>query len=365
MKRRTVLLGGGAIALLAGGGVAYSFLTTGALGDYADAMASLRAPLGDAPDMNGIVRYATLAANGHNTQPWRFRISGQSIRITPDASRRTPAVDPDDHHLYVSLGCAAENLALAAAASGLGGDLQFDPAGAGTVVFNPAPGARQPSRLCDAIPKRQSTRAPFDGRAVPAPDITLLHEAAQVPGVSSVIFTERAQIGRVRDLILAGNTAQMANKAFLAELKSWMRFNPNAALEHGDGLFSASSGNPTLPGWLAGPMFDLAFTADAENRKYVEQLDTSAGVIVFVGAEASPASWFAVGRACQRFALQATALGLKCSFVNQPVEVASCRPELASLAGMPGRRPDILMRFGYGTELPMSPRRPVAAVIDA
>ncbi len=365
MKRRTLLLGGGAVALLAGGGVAYSFLTTGSASDYAEAMARLRAPLGDTPDMTGLVRYATLAANGHNTQPWRFRISGQSIRITPDFSRRTPAVDPDDHHLYVSLGCAAENIALAAAASGLGGDPQFDPAGDGAVIYNAAPGARQSSTLCDAIPKRQSTRTPFEGRAAPASDVALLQQAAHVPGVAAVIFTERAQITRVRDLIVAGNTAQMADKAFVAELKSWMRFNPNAALEHGDGLFSASSGNPTLPGWLAGPMFDLAFTADAENQKYVAQLDTSAGVAVFVGPEASPAGWFAVGRACQRFALQATALGLKCSFVNQPVEVGGFRPELASLVGLPGRRPDIVMRFGYGMELPMSPRRPVAAVIDA
>ena len=69
------------------------------------------------------------------------------------------------------------------------------------------------------------------------------------------------------------------------------------------------------------------------------------------------------GRACQRFALQATALGLKHAFVNQPVEVASLRPELAALVGMPGRRPDIVMRFGYGPVLPYSPRRPVEAVL--
>ena len=50
---------------------------------------------------------------------------------------------------------------------------------------------------------------------------------------------------------------------------------------------------------------------------------------------------------------------------NQPVEVAAFRPELASLAGLPGRRPDIVMRFGYGPLLPYSPRRPVSAVMTA
>ncbi len=58
--------------------------------------------------------------------------------------------------------------------------------------------------------------------------------------------------------------------------------------------------------------------------------------------------------------MQATALGLKRAFVNQPVEVAGLRPELA---GLPGRRPDILMRPGYGPALPFSARRPVQAVL--
>jgi hypothetical protein len=73
--------------------------------------------------------------------------------------------------------------------------------------------------------------------------------------------------------------------------------------------------------------------------------------------------WVLAGRACQRFALQATALGLKCAFINQSVEVASLRPDLATLVGLPGRRPDIVMRFGYGAALPFSARRPVQAVL--
>jgi hypothetical protein len=54
---------------------------------------------------------------------------------------------------------------------------------------------------------------------------------------------------------------------------------------------------------------------------------------------------------------------MKHAFLNQPVEVASLRPELARLVGLPGRRPDIVMRFGYGPALPYSLRRPVAAVL--
>jgi hypothetical protein len=57
-----------------------------------------------------LVRYATLAPSSHNTQCWRFKLEKNLISILPDFARRCPAVDPDDHHLFVSLGCATENL---------------------------------------------------------------------------------------------------------------------------------------------------------------------------------------------------------------------------------------------------------------
>ena len=107
MNRRGLILGGG--AAVAVGAVAASFLRMGSAGEYDKAGAAMRAALGTKPDLKELVRFATLAANGHNTQPWRFRIAEQSIRVMPDFSRRTPVVDPDDHHLYASLGCAAEN----------------------------------------------------------------------------------------------------------------------------------------------------------------------------------------------------------------------------------------------------------------
>ena len=90
----------------------------GSTDEYNASVAAMRAVLSEHPEIKDLIRYATLAASGHNTQPWRFRIGAGRIDILPDFSRRTPVVDPDDHHIFVSLGCAAENLALAAAARG-------------------------------------------------------------------------------------------------------------------------------------------------------------------------------------------------------------------------------------------------------
>jgi hypothetical protein len=76
-----------------------------------------------------LVRYATLAPSSHNTQCWKFGLQERAITILPDLSRRCPAVDPDDHHLFVSLGCAAENLAHAALAHGLAAEPRYDAGG--------------------------------------------------------------------------------------------------------------------------------------------------------------------------------------------------------------------------------------------
>jgi hypothetical protein len=103
-------------------------------------------------------------------------------------------------------------------------------------------------------------------------------------------------------------------------------------------------------------------TARGEIEKYLAQIRSSAGVAVFVSERNDRMHWVEAGRACQRFALQATALGLKCAFINQPVEVPDVRGQFAAYLGIGDRRPDLVMRFGYGPELPKSLRRPVGQV---
>lgn len=178
-----------------------------------------------------------------------------------------------------------------------------------------------------------------------------------------LLLTERRQREDILSCLVAGNGAQMEDTAFVEELKSWIRFSQGDSLSTRDGLFSKSSGNPVLPGWIGHLIFDQVFTKDDENRKYEAQLRSSAGVAVFVSDKNGPAYRVEAGRCCQRFALQAPAPHLRYAFINQPVEVPAVSGQLASYLGVEGRRPDLVMRFGYGPELPKSLRRPVEQVI--
>ena len=105
---------------------------------YDDAIQSTwaRQPAKADADFDYLVHYATLAANSHNTQPWLFRKTDERVTIEPDLNRSTPVVDPDSHHLFASLGCAAENLMLAASAAGRGAALAFDATGDGSIEID-------------------------------------------------------------------------------------------------------------------------------------------------------------------------------------------------------------------------------------
>ena len=322
--------------------------------------APLWAPLQASSRQRELVRAATLAANSHNTQPWLFTTTASAITIAPDVSRRCPAVDPDDHHLYASLGCAAENLVHAAAAVGLAATPAFADDSV-TIGLEPGPSVR--SALFDAITVRQSTRALFDGRPVSAEAMRLLDSAGREGGVELILLTDKARIAEVADYVVQGNTAQMRDTAFMEELKSWLRFSETDAVTTRDGLFARSSGNPAMPSWFARLVLPLVFTEGGENRKYRDHIESSAGIAVFVSDRNDKADWVAAGRACQRFALQVTALGLKYAFVNQPVEVAALRRQFAAYLGLGERRPDLVLRFGAGPDLPKSLRRPPEQVM--
>jgi Nitroreductase family len=362
MNRRNLLLGVNAMIVVAStkeAGAAPPVLRT-----YDEAVKFVWRPLDASGGLKEIVRAGTLAANSHNTQPWRFTVSDRAIAIGPDFARCCPAVDPDDHHLFASLGCAVENMVQAATALGFNADARLEAFDKERVLASLDHRTASANELADAITKRQCTRADYDGRAISAEDLNRISAAGTMDGVECLLVTERQRMDAILEYVIQGNTAQMRDPAFMAELVAWIRFNDTMAIEHLDGLSGRSSGNPSLPAWIARRLLPFVMTESGEAAKYAKQVKTSAGLAVFVANSNDKAGWISAGRAFQRFALQATALGIRQAFLNQPTEVASLRPQIASYLGIGNRRPNLIVCFGCGAALPSSLRRPIEAVID-
>jgi hypothetical protein len=313
-------------------------------------------------DDRELVRLATLAASSHNTQPWRFRIGDEAITILPDRSRRCSVVDPDDAHLYRSLGCAAENLVHAASLQGYAASVRYDAEVDGVEVALADDEGRAPTELAGALTTRQCTRTAYDGTPVSAEDLAALEQAGTGGSVWCLLLTDRAAIDAVSTFVELGDRAQLADAAFRRELLAWVRFNPAAALRTGDGLAGRVNRQPPLPTVLGRALAPVLIRATAQAQTDRERLRSSAGVAIFLADRDTRADWVAAGRAYERFSLQADLLDIRSAFCNQPVEVPELRRQLEGRLGITGHV-QLIVRFGRGARTPYSLRRPVDEVL--
>jgi hypothetical protein len=76
-------------------------------------------------DLIKVAEFAIKAPSGHNTQPWKFKLEDDAITIFPDYQRTLPIADPDNHELFISLGCELENLVIAASQFGYYTDIEM------------------------------------------------------------------------------------------------------------------------------------------------------------------------------------------------------------------------------------------------
>lgn len=333
--------------------------------DYEQQVATTARPLAKEAvmpkQMQELVRYATLAANGHNTQPWKFALRDNSIEIHPDASRRLPVVDPHDRELWISLGCALENLLVAARAMGYATQVIY-PDATDFIQVRLAADTPQNSPLFNAIPLRQSTRSLYDGQTVPTADLDRVQATSLEPGITLRFVTSPADMAMVAEYVAQGNLRQYADGAFVDELLAWLRFNKKEALSSLDGLYSRCSGNPEVPHWL-GRMFVSGTKPQQQADADMEKLRSSPGAVVVASDVDDKAAWVRTGQVYERLALQMTALEIKSAFLNQPIEVAELRSQFQSALGLDRAAPQVLVRYGYAAALPRSLRRPVAQVL--
>ena len=139
-----------------------------------------------------IIEAATRAPSGHNSQPWLFTINSEDhITLAPDFTRRLPAVDADNRELFISLGCAAENLRIAANHYGYATTTAVSAAGTITVRLDKQPGA-QLDPLFAQIARRQTNCALYDGRAIPQAQLDDILASAASDGVHLRVWDKNA-----------------------------------------------------------------------------------------------------------------------------------------------------------------------------
>ena len=336
-----------------------------------------------------LIQSGILAANAHNTQPWRFRATGDTIALFADYDRHLGSFDPFRREMHLSLGCALENLVHAARAQGLEAQVELAPgrltptpsagAAAPAAIVRLAPADKAATDLFRAIPLRHTHRGAYLPDR-PVPEQHLKEMQALVPEALPLrlfLFSgdDKAHLG---ELIVSATQAIISDPRMAADSARWFRFDWDAVQKHRDGITLDAVGLPPLIN-AAAKILPRPSDAQADRQWLDATRDVHVATAPLLGMIAvrdlyDRPTALSAGRLWQRLHLWLTARGLVAHPLNQPAEMVDRERELnasartaqalARLTGDPDWLPTFVFRAGYANRpARLSPRRAVEAVV--
>jgi nitroreductase len=324
------------------------------------------------PDFTSAVELARLAPSIHNTQPWHFRVEGDTLVLSRDPQRRLASVDPTGRQQVISCGAALHLAAVDLRMQGFDAHVE-EPARPrrdnDLAVLRPVAGHVVSTRDVTewrAARARHTQRERFADRAVEPAIVAQLRAAAEAQGAWVRVVGDE-DLPSLAVLLSRADEFERDDPAYRAELAQWTQRPAGSP----DGLPAEATPDTTGRGSTVRLReFVLADAADTSN-------DTKAVAVavadpppaehpltIVLGTESDGvAAWLRAGGALMALWLRATVDGVQGSLLGQVVDLDWSRTRLGAVLGVVGH-PQLVLRLGYGHTGPDTPRRPVSEVLD-
>lgn len=379
---RRAILGGGCIITAASVGGLWRGIDTGVvLPDQSPYDAWKAWAQTKSGDPSALIAAAILAASPHNTQPWLFKVTDNTILVYADENRHLGAFDPYRREMWHGLGAAIANIEIAAPARGFQADVQFlpnpnQPTLAALISLTPIAQATPP--LVTMIDQRTTNRANYD--RVRVPDDATLRSAEPSPMEGIEIQWVPANSVEASAFVvntLAATQKIIADNTMSADSYRWFRHSPKQVAQYRDGPQALVAGiDPTFA--KLSPLLPPLSAKESDGywlSSTKRQLE-SAPIFGFilVANLYDRLTQLLAGAAWQRLHLGLTAVGLAAQPINQMIEWVDREKQLratptmeTTLQTMTGRldvRPTFAFRVGYPARaMPHSARRELKSVL--
>jgi len=392
MHRRKFLVTAGAATLVAASGEIWLACEAGSLRPLEGAAYSAWSQWsrGGEPGPIRLLRSAVLASSPHNTQPWRFRVTPSRVELYLDAKRSVAGLDPYLREAHIGMGCALENLLLAAAANGYSANVSWNE---GSLEGNYAEsslrqvawvelstGTPHETALYKAIPDRHTNRSLYDpAKPLPANFASQLLAACDLgPDIRMFLVSDQAERRLLTSINSAANTQLYSDPKVESGSEQWIRWRDADIRKYQDGLTVDNFGLSPFMTAVAksSPLWLLHRAASPSSRKSIyekQMLSAQLMSIIAVRDRLDRRQSLLAGQMWQRAHLFATTQGVAAHPGNEAIEMidyekASDQPakrmtQLQQLIGNAVWQPTFLFLLGYPT-LPahLSPRRPAETV---
>jgi hypothetical protein len=326
-----------------------------------------------------LLRYAVLAPSSHNTQPWKFSIKENEIMVFVNPSRWLRIADPDKRELYISVGCAMENLLIASKYFGFTPEISYFPRGqdvylvASVKLTSPGPQlSEEDVTLFNMIPLRHSNKKIYENRLIAKKSLKRLFASyaekeiklyiptsrppeiqAELNDITVYITSDPEIKAKVDDIIVRADIMQYTNPDFRKELGHWI----------GEGVF----GTPWLISQIGKIVVKYTDQGKKIGRKDEKALLSASHLAVICSKENTRLAQVKVGQVFERLALTATAMEIRVHPMNQPMEIPKLKEEIKALVQtiVPemDETPQHTFRLGYAEPSKHIPRRSLEEVL--
>lgn len=271
-----------------------------------------------------VMRFASLAPSGDNTQPWRFAYCAleREFSVVLDVSRDRSPMNAGQRMARVAVGAAGESVVVGAAENGCQVEIHSGLNGEKLAIRLD----RLPLELVEIpleLTQRVSNRRVYGGQMVDAGELRKWREASfDLPNARVVWLGERGILESMAKLIGQADATMFGMREVRRAFLENVRFDRPAAeaVEEGLSLDSLElapgekSGLPMLgkiPDWL----FSMGGVARSFRKKSEKLVLSASGMCVIAASNNSDETDFTVGRLMQRAWLELT----RRSFAVQPM----------------------------------------------